>query len=296
MLLLLSCKQKEEQKSLNALEDKTIQVQGHRGARGTMPENTIAGFIAAIKDSAEVLELDVVISKDRKVVVSHEPFMSSKYVLTPGGDTIAKEEEKSFNLYEMDYDSIRHFEVGLKGNRDFPEQRKRSAYKPLLGEVIDSIEQFIQKHRLKPVSYNIELKSNEEDYDQSQPQPIAFVELVMKALEEKPIHGRYNIQSFDANILEAMHSHYPEIPLAYLVYKPGISSNLEHLSFTPQIYSPNYNLVANKTFVDSVKKRNMKLVPWTVNDSAAIKKMISLEVDGIISDYPGRVKALIYGN
>lgn len=93
----------------------TPEVQGHRGDRGNFPENTIPAFLSAVKKGADVIELDVVISKDQKVVVSHETFMSSQYMLDLEGKPITKEKEKSYNLYEMTYDSIKKFDSGSRG-------------------------------------------------------------------------------------------------------------------------------------------------------------------------------------
>lgn len=288
---LVSCKQNNSEKDLSTRESK-IEVQGHRGTRGTMPENTISGFIQAIKDSANVMEMDLVISADRKVVVSHEPYMSSDYVLTPSMESIQPEEEQNYNLFTMDYDSIKKFEVGLKPNPNFPRQKKISAYKPLLSDVIDSIENFTRQNKIRPVKYNVELKSSEAQYGTYQPFPAEFADLVMNTINGKNIGDRYNIQSFDKNILEVFHGKYPKIPLAYLIEKPGIENNLNELSFVPEIYSPNYKLV-NKAFADSIKARKMQLIPWTVNDSLEIQKMIELNVDGIISDFPYLVNRLL---
>src|SRR5690606_18139364 len=155
-------------------------LQGHRGDRGNFPENTIPAFLSAVKKGADVVELDVVISKDGKVVVSHEPFMSSLYVTTPAGDSIAKETERSYNLHEMTYDSIRKYDTGSKGNKNFTQQQKMRTYKPLLEEVIDSVENYVKANNSKPVHYNIEIKSEEKEYGISQPQPSVFVDMVMK--------------------------------------------------------------------------------------------------------------------
>jgi len=292
LALFLGCK--DRNKTSGPLEEaskvaKQVQVQGHRGERGHSPENTIVGFKNAIKKGVDVIELDVVISKDKQVVVSHEPYMSSLYVLTPQGDSISKKEEKQFNLYQMSYDSIRAFEVGLKGNVKFPQQKRVSAYKPLLSEVIDSVEAFIEQQKLPPVGYNIEIKSEPSQYGDYQPQPDEMVALVMQVLNSKTIAGSWNIQSFDPAILNEVHKQYPEVVLAYLVHQGDIEPNLGLLNFIPSIYSPHYKLVKNKTVVDSVKAKGMKLVPWTVNDSQTIKKLINLGVDGIITDYPEKV-------
>ncbi|MCP9201283.1 glycerophosphodiester phosphodiesterase [Gramella sp. GC03-9] len=293
LFLVFSCKKNHERASEAYSGEQEIEIHGHRGSRGTMPENTIQGFIAAINDSADVLEMDVVISNDKKVVVSHEAYMASKFVLLPNGNIIQPKDERKFNLYEMSYDSIQKFETGLKEDQGFPDQKKISTYKPLLSEVIDSVEEYIRNNEIAPVRYNIEIKSDPRDYKEYQPEPEEFVELVMKLIQSKNIENRYSIQSFDTNILEILNEKYPKVPLVYLVYKPGISNNLEQLSFVPDIYSPEYNLITTKAFVDTVKRKNMKLIPWTVNDSLAIKRMKSFGVDGIISDYPNRVYNLL---
>lgn len=189
ILISLACKNKEEEvpEIQKNEEEIQVQVQGHRGDRGSLPENTIPAFISAVKKGVDVIELDVVISKDKKVVVSHEPFMHSLYVLTPSGDSISEEKQVNFNLYKMSYDSIKKFDSGSKGNRLFPNQKKRKAYKPLLSEAIDSVETYIAENNLTPVSYNIELKSSEDKNEVYQPEPQEFAKLVMEVIQNKNI-------------------------------------------------------------------------------------------------------------
>lgn len=291
LLISLSCKNKQEEgaKIQKNEEELQVKVQGHRGDRGNFPENTIPAFISAVKKGVDVIELDVVISKDKKVVVSHEPFMHSLYVLTPSGDSISENKQESFNIYKMPYDSIKKFDSGSKGNRLFPNQQKQKTYKPLLSEAIDSVETYIAENNLQPVSYNIELKSSEDKYGNYQPAPEEFVNLVMEVIQNKNIEQKMNLQSFDVNILNEIHKSYPEVETAYLVYTEGIQKNLALLDFQPEIYSPHYKLVKDTAFVDSIKSMEMKLIPWTVNEPKTIKKMIELNVDGIITDYPERI-------
>jgi len=292
VIAVASCKsnieiQKEEKAKIAS--SSKIEVQGHRGERGYFPENSLPGFISAVNKGADVLELDVVISRDKKVVVSHEPYMSSLYMLTPAGDSIPKDREQSYNFYEMTYDSIKKFDAGSKGNRLFPAQKKMRTYKPLLSEVIDSVENYIKAHNLETVRYNIELKSVPSLYRIYQPQPEEFVTLVMQVIQEKGIEDKMNLQSFDPVILNVLRKKYPEIKVAYLVSGEGIQKNLALLDFKPEIYSPQYSLIKSEQFVDSIKILDMKLIPWTVNEKEAIKEMIRLKVDGIITDYPERV-------
>ena len=265
-----------------------VEVQGHRGDRGNFPENTIPAFLSAVKKGVAVIELDVVISKDQKVVVSHETFMSAQYMSDPDGNPISKEKEHNYNLYEMIYDSIKRFDSGSRGNAGFPSQQKIKTYKPLLSEVIDSVEKYIKVNKLKPVRYNIEIKSEKSDYGKRQPQPDVFSAMVMKIITDKGIEKKMNIQSFDPELLNVFHKKYPKPVIAFLVGEGTLTENLAKLNFVPEIYSPNYKLL-DKNQMDSLRALKMKIIPWTVNEDAAIERMLALQVDGIITDYPEKV-------
>lgn len=265
-----------------------VEVQGHRGDRGNFPENTIPAFLSAVKKGVAVIELDVVISKDQKVVVSHENFMSAQYMSDPDGNPISKEKERSYNLYEMTYDSIKRFDSGSRGNAGFPSQQKIKTYKPLLAEVIDSVEQYIRVNKLKPVRYNIEIKSEKSDYGKRQPRPEVFSAMVMKVITDKGIEKKMNIQSFDPELLNVLHKKYPKPVIAFLVGEGTLTENLAKLDFLPEIYSPNYKLL-DKQEVNALRTLKMKIIPWTVNEDAAIDQLLALQVDGIITDYPEKV-------
>lgn len=292
LIFISGCKGRDEtqtQSKDQLQKNITVEVQGHRGDRGSFPENSLPAFQSAVEKGVDVLELDVVISKDKKVVVSHEPFMHSLYMLTPQGDSIAQAMQENYNFYEMTYDSIRSFDAGSKGNRLFPDQKKLRTYKPLLEEVIDSVENYVNLKDLKPVKYNIELKSSPDKYGTYQPHPEEFVDLVMQTINKKDLEIRFYLQSFDVNILNRINRSYPRVETAFLVSEEGIEKNLELLDYRPSIYSPHFNLVKDSAFVNSVKTKGMRLIPWTVNEVADIENMIKLEVDGIITDFPERV-------
>jgi len=286
---LFSCKSKsEESKVMNTPQKDhlNIQVQGHRGERGNLPENSIPAFLGALRKGVDVLELDVVISKDQQVVVSHEPVMLPLYMLTPEGDSIPQ--DKNYNLYQMDYAEIKEFDGGSKGNVRFPQQQKMKTYKPLLSEVFDTVAATIKEEGLKPVKFNIEIKSVPEEYDVFQPQPEAFVDLVMGVIQEKQMEEHINLQSFDPAILEVVHTKYPEIELAYLVGENTYAENKTKLSFQPEIYSPYFKLL-DTAEVAQIHKDGLKVIPWTVNEPEDIDAVIALKVDAIITDYPERV-------
>ena len=269
-----------------------IDVQAHRGGRGIMPENSIAAMLHAIDLGVRTLELDCVISGDKQVVVSHDVYMSADFMLKPDGSAISKAEEKSLLLYKMPYDSIRMYDGGIKVNAAFPKQKKMKTDKPLLAALIDSVELYVKAHKLKPVFYNIEIKSSADGDGIAHPGPEEFVKLVMEVLRSKKIINKVTIQSFDTRPLVLLHQNYPAQKLSYLVAnKDNFATNMDRLGFIPDTISPYYGMV-DAGFVKSAHQLKMKVLPWTVNDESSLRKMELLNVDGIISDYPDLAVAL----
>ena len=269
-----------------------IDVIGHRGQAGNFPENSIPAFLDAVEGGVNGLEMDVVISRDKKVVVSHEAFMASDYMLTPNKDLISPKDEYLHKLYDLDYDVIRQYILGAIPSSQFPNQKRIPTYKPLLTEVIDKVEGYIQENDLPPITYYIELKSDPKEYGIFQPHPAEFIELVCRLVQEKKISRNVVLMSFDPILLNELRFRYPDIPVSYLVPSGDIDQNLSFLKFLPEIYGPNYKLV-NPTLIERVKSRGMKLLTWTVNEPGEMKQMIDWKVDGIISDYPERLMKLL---
>ena len=266
----------------------TFDIQGHRGCRGLMPENSIQGFIKAIDLGVTTLEMDVVISADGKVVVSHDPFVSSQFCVNEIGRAIKKKEEREINIYKFDYEDIRLFDCGIIGNDKFPEQKKISVYKPLLSEVLERCESHAQSNQKKPIRYNIELKSSPSGDRIFHPEPGLFTELVYNVVKDKIPAERIIIQSFDMRVLQFWRLKYPEQKLSLLISnsKP-YTKNIEVLGFTPDIYSPNFKLI-NQKQIDELHGMSVMIIPWTVNEIKDIKKMMDMGVDGFITDYPNR--------
>ncbi|MDN5215781.1 glycerophosphodiester phosphodiesterase [Fulvivirgaceae bacterium BMA12] len=269
-----------------------VDIQGHRGARGLLPENTINAFIKAVDLGVTTLELDVVISKDKQVVISHEPYMSGAICTDQSGQVIESTNEKSHNIYEMNYETIRKYDCGISGNPRFPEQEKVTAHKPLLSEMIEVVEKHIKENNLAPVNYNIEIKSNPKGDNIYHPAPAKFSDLVYTEVQQSLPWERVIIQSFDHRVLQYLHEKDAKVTLAFLVgNKLNYKSQLKKLGFTPAIYSPYYKLLDAET-VSKLQKKGMKVIPWTVNDLVEMKLMIEWGVDGIITDYPNRAVGL----
>jgi glycerophosphoryl diester phosphodiesterase len=266
----------------------SFDAQGHRGCRGLMPENTLPAMLHAIDLGVTTLEMDVVITADRQVVLSHEPFMSWEISTRPDGSQFTAKEEKQYNIYQMTYAELSRWDVGMKAHPRFRQQQHMPATKPLLKDLIDSVEAYIRKKSLKPVQYNIETKSDPAGDGVYHPLPAEFTKLVMDVVLQKGIQERVIIQSFDPRTLQVLHKQYPRIRSALLVEgysKLSLDQHLAELGFQPTIYSPEYSLV-NEALVKACKARGMKLIPWTVNTPDAILQLRQMGVDGIISDYP----------
>jgi glycerophosphoryl diester phosphodiesterase len=264
-------------------------VQAHRGGRALMPENTIPAMIHAIDLGVRTLELDCVISSDNRVVVSHDLYMSADFMRTPDGKDISKKDEKNYAIYKMTYDSVRKYDAGTKPHAQFPEQQKMKTYKPLLSELIDSVEAYVKLHHLKPVYYNMETKCSPDGDGTYHPKPDVFTALVMDVINKKHIADRVIIQSFDIRTLQVLHKDFPKQKTALLIFnKEGFDANLKLLGFTPDIYSPYYSTVTPE-LVKEAHAKKVAVLPWTVNETDDMEKMISYGVDGIITDCPDKL-------
>ena len=262
--------------------------QGHRGCRGLMPENTIPAMIMALGLGVTTLEMDVVITKDKKVVVSHEPWFESEITTKPDGSFIPAADAMKYNIYQMDYGEVKKYDVGMKPYPRFPKQAKLKAYKPLLADLLDSVAKSMMTRRRPFPFFNIETKCLPAGDNIYHPEPEEFVELLMGVIKEKGIEERVIIQSFDFRTLQYLHSKYPAIKTAALVEandKRNIDVLIKDLGFTPSIYSPAYQLV-NDSVIKECHDKNIKIVPWTVNDKAKIEELKKMGVDGVITDYP----------
>ncbi len=271
---------------------KNFDTEGHRGCRGLMPENTIPAMLYAIDLGVTTLEMDAHITKDSMVVISHDPWFNPDITTKPDGSYLDSAEPK-YILYNMTYDSIKHFDVGMKPYSKFPQQKKIAVHKPLLSELIDSVEAY-SKAKGRMVDYNIEIKSAPQGDNIYHPKPDVFTDMVMQVINKKNIAQRVIIQSFDIRSLQYLHKKYPTTKTSLLVEgddKRSLQQQLDELHFVPSVYSPYYKLVT-KELIDACHQQHCKILPWTVNNSDDIKTLTSLGVDGIISDYPNLYKDL----
>ncbi|MDF2159024.1 glycerophosphodiester phosphodiesterase family protein [Algoriphagus sp. CAU 1675] len=260
-------------------------MQGHRGARGLMPENTIPAMIKALELGSTRLEVDLAISKDGEVIVSHEPYMNPLICWDPEGAEILSD-DKSHNIYQMTYQEIQTYDCGSKIHPGFPQQVKFHVTKPRLKDVFAVVDQYADNFGYLKPNYNIEIKSSPEGDGVYHPEVGEFSEIVLKLIQETIGLERVNIQSFDFRVLQYLHKKHPDVELAMLVSNAAeYEKQLEELGFQPEIYSPHFSALS-KEAVQVLHERGMKIVPWTVNTAEQMNALLDMGVDGIITDYP----------
>jgi glycerophosphoryl diester phosphodiesterase len=275
---------------------KQFDLQGHRGARGLLPENTIPSLLLAVDHGVNTLEFDLVVTKDHKLLISHEPWFHHHISSKPDGTPVTQDEQLSYNIYEMTYEETRLFDVGRRGHVLFPNQQPMEVSKPLMIDAIRAVEAYTKDQNLPPVAYNIETKSDPDQYGIMYPYPETFARLLYEELnilnEDYNLLDRVIIQSFDPATLIEFRKLNQDIKLAMLVSdERSIDDYVSALGFVPEIWSPNYRLLTTD-IVTEAHNKGMEVIPWTVNTVDEMRNLLEMGVDGIITDYPDSAAVL----
>ena len=265
----------------------SFDVQGHRGARGLLPENTLAGFRKALDLGVRTLETDVVITRDGEVVLSHDPWFSSEFSAAPGGERIRSHAQYAHRIFEMDYDTVCSYDCGLQ-NRRFPRQEAMPAHKPLLREMIRDSEAHARAAGRPAPFYNIETKSSPAGDHVLHPNPEEFMDRLIGVVEDEAVLDRTTIQSFDPRTLRILRRRRTPVQTSLLIARGdflGVAADLQILGYTPDVYSPDFHLMS-EALVAAAHARGMRVLPWTVNQLHDMRRMREMGADGIITDYP----------
>jgi glycerophosphoryl diester phosphodiesterase len=216
--------------------------------------------------------------------------MSESICTKPDGSAVTKAESMSLRLMEMTYETIKQYDCGSRGNSRFPEQHAMAVHKPSLEDMVSAVRVHCEAAKRPMPRFNIEIKSDPRADGIFTPKVEDFAKLVVSELERLKISHLCCIQSFDIRAIKAVHGLAPNQPLAFLVEnKDGVEANLKLLDFVPSIYSPDYKLLRKKD-IKALHKNGIKVIPWTVNDVKAMKKLRQWGVDGIITDYADAMK------
>lgn len=273
-----------------------VDVQAHRGGAGLFPENTLSAMKNAIDLGVNTLEMDLQISKDGFVVVSHDRYFHSRYAIRPDGSLVEAKDAKEY-LYTMPYDSIAKYEVGMRPSSVWPGMKNLPEKKPLASELIDLVEKYTAEKGFTPMRYNIEIKSSSgKGEGKNWPEYKEFVDKCVELLLSKNLGDRLVIQSFDVRALNYMNKKYPSLVLSYLTDEEDKDWDvfMGKLDFTPIWLSPNYKVV-DEAMVKKCHEKGIKIVPWTCDAPEDMRKLIDMGVDALISNYPDRLLKITRG-
>lgn len=275
--------------------------QGHRGARGLAPENTIFSFKKALEHGVQGLEFDIVLTGENQFLISHEPYFSHEFCSKPNGEAILRKEKFHHNIYKMDYETIKKYDCGKRGHIRYPEQQPLPAVKPLLKDFFEEIEKYVldknKENEMQKPFYTLEIKSDAAWYGFMQPLPSEMVALFISEVTNYPFYDKIKdkllIESFDVNILNELHKQTihtkTKFEIGFLVEnKLSIEENLAKLDFIPSVYVPYYRLLTKKK-IQQLHQKGLKVFTWTVNDTEKMEKLMKWGVDSIITDFPNRI-------
>ena len=260
----------------------TLDVQGHRGARGHLPENTLPAFALGIEFGVTTLELDVGITRDGVVVVHHDRRLNPDTARGPDGQWLRSPTPL---IHALSHDELQRYDVG----RIRPDSEYASRFphqQPADGARIPSLSQLFSLAGKTSVRFNIELKLVASHPDETlAPEP--FARAVLAEVQKGGMAGRATLQSFDWRPLKVIEREAPGIATAYLT-EARDSDVARVRDAGAKIWSPDYRALS-KDSLDRAHRAGMRVVVWTVNEPRDIARMVDWGVDGIISDYPDRV-------
>jgi len=255
-----------------AQPSKTLQVHGHRGARGVRPENTLPAFEYAVASGVDALELDMAVTKDGQIVISHDPLLHPPVCSGPKPETA---------IHELTLAEVREWDCGGNPNPAFPRQQ------PIPGTRMPTLDEVFDLAPKGDFLFNIETKIFA-DRPRLAPPPEEFVRLVLERVRRRHLEARIILQSFDFRTLHAMKRAAPEIKLAALY--EGAPKDFVEIAKESRatIVSPAYPLVTPEQ-VRAAHAAGVEVLPWTPNKPADWDRLIEAGVDGIITDYPGEL-------
>ena len=292
-------------------------LQGHRGARGLVPENTLEAFATALKIGVTTLELDLAMTKDGVLVVSHDSILNPDHTRGPDGQFLAAAGPaiRSLTLDEVKRYDVGRLKPGTAYAANFPEQRGMDGIRiPALSDVFDLVRSSGAAH----VRFNIETKLTPTSAADT-PDPETFAAAFAEAVRAAGLTARVTLQSFDWRTIQVMRRIAPEIERVCLTMDGGSGDTLKRGKPGPSPWTAGFDIddvggstprlvaaagcaVWSPLFRDikpndlaEKKSLGLKLIPWTVNEKPDMTRLIGLGVDGIITDYPNRLREVMAG-
>ena len=284
-----------------------IKIYGHRGARGVLPENTLESFKYLFENNIHAYETDILISKDFIPVITHDFRLDPSYTKDINDNWI---EDENIKIIDLTYDQILQFDVGTlnklsKYGRKFVNQKSLQNQKiPKLSELL----KLTSDNIVEDLLINLEIKSTPIEKNLT-PEPDEMVKIIIDEVSRSNLEDRIIYSSFDWRVLREIKERDSKIPRAYLTSgaRGKIYDKSPWLDFTPlhngvelpelikalggSAWHPNYKDV-NKEIVQTSHDKGLPVNVWTVNRESDMLRMIDYGVDGIMTDYPLKLKEL----
>jgi len=259
-----------------------IDLQGHRGARGLLPENTLPAFERAIALGVTTVELDVGVTRDGVVVIHHDRTLNPDLARGPDGQWVRAPAPA---IHSLTFAELQRYDVGrIRPGSEYFSRFKDQ--KPIDGTRIPRLEDLLKKD--SKVRFNIETKiSPDAPHETLAAEP--FARALIAEVRKAGVEKRTTIQSFDFRTLKVVEREAPEIATAYLTSRRYPYPEKVHEA-GGRIWSPDFTSLGKEN-LDRAESLGLKIIPWTVNEPGDIARMLDMGVDGIISDYPDRVLA-----
>ena len=281
-------------------------IEAHRGGRALFPENTLSSFANALSMGVNTLELDIGVTRDGAIVVSHERKLNPDLARSADGAYVTP---PGTPFVQLSLDQVKQYDVGQIRPRSayaaqFPDQQAVPGTRiPTLIEVFE----LVRRSRDEQVRFNIETKIDPNHPDES-PDPQRFVGLLLDLLRTQEMTDRVTVQSFDWRTLLLVQQQAPSVPTVYLTQQKGLGATIaldkatewtagfnpaDYGSSLPRaikaaggaIWSP-YFADVDAAVIAEAHRLGLKIVVWTVNKPEDIARMIDIGVDGVISDRP----------
>jgi glycerophosphoryl diester phosphodiesterase len=285
-------------------------LQGHRGARGLAPENTMAAFNAALDIGVNTLELDVGITRDGVVVVTHDPRLNSDIARDERGQWITAPGPalNTLSLAELQRYDVGRIRPGTRYAQTHAEQRAADGERiPTLAALFSAV----AARGATRVRFNIETKISPLQPELT-PEPDAFARALLAVVRHHGLAGRVSVQSFDWRTLQAVRRLAPELPTVALTAQQSFLDNIadprwttglrlaDHGGSVPRLvqasgattWSPYFGDLTQATLKEAHTLK-LRVIPWTVNDTAVMQRLLDWGVDGLITDRPDRARALL---
>ncbi|MSP34835.1 MAG: glycerophosphodiester phosphodiesterase [Limnohabitans sp.] len=296
------------------MAEKTIDLQGHRGARGLLAENTLSSFSAALQSGVTTLELDVVVTQDNVLVIHHDPALNPDITRDAQGKFL---KSRDFGIRQMTFQQLQSYDVGqinptTQYGKIFSSQKSQDGIRvPRLKDLFEMVK--MGGHQ--QVKFAIETKITPQRPDQT-PEPEKFVELLLQEIQQYGLEDRVQILSFDWRTLQIIQRMAPKLPTVYITAQLAVLDNLAIKSGQPSEWTAGFQYAkygsvpkmikaAGGTHwssfwreLDAQKVREaqelgLKVIAWTVNDRQTMGQMLDLGVDGLVTDRPDIAATLL---